>query len=229
MILRKFIVLEGIDGAGTSTQLDQLKRRPEASNFLFTAEPSGGETGKFLRRMLSGNFSLAPTTAAYLFAADRNEHIYGRLHSEGQVLESGVEAACSAGKTVVSDRYLFSSLAYQGISCPGNLPYLLNSPFPLPQLLFYFDLDPAAAIRRILKRETKEIYEEEGFLRKVSSQYKASIEKIACREKGMKVIILDATKSVQELAQTVWEEISSLVGEDKDRIHGQGPSSPHKG
>ncbi len=210
MILRKFIVFEGIDGAGTSTQLGELKKRPEAKDFLFTAEPTSGETGKFLRRMLKGDVPLESSTAAYLFAADRNEHVYGKLKTEGNSLISGIEKACSEGKTVISDRYLFSSLAYQGISCPGNLPYLLNSSFPLPQLLFYFDIDPAASLKRIEGRETKEIYEEENFLRKVTEGYKTAIKTLSLQEKGMKIVILDATKGIQELSETIWKEISRL-------------------
>lgn len=208
MILSKFIVFEGIDGAGTSTQIEQLKKRPEAERFLFTAEPTGGDTGKFLRRMLKGDVKLEPSTAAYLFAADRNEHIYGRIRSEGRQLESGIAEACESGSIVVSDRYLFSSLAYQGISCPVGLPHMLNEHFPLPRLLFYFDIDPASSLARITGRETKEIYEEEGFLRQVTEGYKGAISFLSRKEPEMKVVWLDATRSVTELAAEIWKEIS---------------------
>ncbi len=210
MILHKFIVFEGIDGAGTSTQLEKLKQRPETSDFLFTAEPTGGEIGKFLRRMLKGDIAIEQETAAYLFAADRYEHVNGKLRCEGQQLISGIEEACKEGKFVVSDRYLFSSLAYQGISCHENLPYILNSPFPLPHILFYFDIEPAISLKRIKERETKEIYEEENFLKKVSQGYKSTIERLSQQEKEMKVVMLDALKSREELANIIWEEISLL-------------------
>lgn len=208
MILSKFIVFEGIDGAGTSTQIGQLRKRPEAGSFLFTAEPTGGETGKFLRRMLKGDVKLEASTAAYLFAADRNEHIYGRIRSEGGLLESGIKEACESGRVVVSDRYLFSSLAYQGISCPDGLPYKLNEGFPLPRLLFYFDIDPSDSLARITGRETKEIYEEENFLRQVTEGYRKAISDLAAREPGMKVVWLDATRSVSELSEEIWKEIT---------------------
>jgi dTMP kinase len=207
MILSKFIVFEGIDGAGTSTQIGQLRKKPEAAGFLFTAEPTGGETGRFLRKMLKGDVKLEASTAAYLFAADRNEHIYGRIRSEERVLESGIQKACESGTVVVSDRYLFSSLAYQGISCPGDLPWKLNEGFPLPRLLFYFDIDPSASLARITGRETREIYEEEGFLRQVKEGYKDAISRLSRQEPEMKVVWLDATKSVTELAEVIWEEI----------------------
>ena len=77
MILKNFVVFEGIDGAGTSTQIKMLaERNPE--RFVQTAEPTGGETGLFLRRMLAGDFSVDEKTNAFLFAADRCEHIYGK-------------------------------------------------------------------------------------------------------------------------------------------------------
>ena len=100
MILKNFIVFEGIDGAGTSTQIKRLVDS-NAEKFFATAEPTTGETGKFLRRMLGGEFHVDEKTNAYLFAADRCEHIYGA---------DGVIEKINSGKTVVSDRYFFSSM-----------------------------------------------------------------------------------------------------------------------
>ena len=78
MILHNFIVFEGIDGAGTSTQLSILQKKLPPNRAFFSAEPTTLETGKFLRRILSGEVPVHPQTAAYLFAADRCEHIYGK-------------------------------------------------------------------------------------------------------------------------------------------------------
>ena len=83
MILRNFIVLEGIDGAGTSTQLDILKNTAGTEKFLFTAEPSPSPVGKFLRTMLKGDVPVSNETAAYIFAADRNEHVNGKMLVDG--------------------------------------------------------------------------------------------------------------------------------------------------
>ena len=144
MILQNFIVFEGIDGAGTSTQIAVLKNRPDADRFFFTTEPTDGPTGKFLRSMLKGDLGLDPRTAAYLFAADRAEHLWGKSALNGSVVKK-----CSEGKIVVSDRYLFSSLAYQSVTCGDQLPRMLNEPFPLPQLLFFFEIDIARVIKDV--------------------------------------------------------------------------------
>ncbi len=211
MILSKFIVFEGIDGAGTSTQIEQLKNRPGASDFLFTAEPTKGETGLFLRRMLRGDMTLESSTAAYLFAADRNEHLYGKFKGSGQDLTYGIAEACGDGRIVVCDRYIFSSLAYQGSSCREDLPWQLNAAFPLPQLLFYFDISPTESLKRIGNRETREIYEEEGFLRKVAEGYQAAIERLSRQEPAMKVVRLDAQKGIAELSDEIWTGIKNHV------------------
>ncbi|MBQ9539505.1 MAG: dTMP kinase, partial [Treponema sp.] len=187
-----------------------LKEKSGIEGFMFTAEPTEGETGKFLRKMLSGAVKLEASTAAYLFAADRNEHIYGRIQSQGHNLTSGIMEACKSGKTVVSDRYIFSSLAYQGISCSDDLPYELNLRFPLPQLLFYFDIDPAISLKRIKNRDTKEIYEEEGFLKQVVKGYKAAIERLSRQETDMEVVTLDATRSMSDLSEQIWKKISTV-------------------
>src|SRR5574344_547585 len=117
MIINNYIVFEGIDGAGTTTQIKKLSEHFQNENIYVTAEPTTNETGKFLRRMLKGEFSVDERTASYLFAADRCEHIFGK---------DGIKEQVEKGKLVLSDRYIFSSLAYQSVSCGKELPELLN-------------------------------------------------------------------------------------------------------
>lgn len=200
MTLSNFIVFEGIDGAGTSTQLKRLvQSNPE--RFIATAEPTKGETGKFLRRMLAGDFTVDEKTNAYLFAADRCEHIYGK---------GGVKEMIESGKTVVSDRYFFSSLAYQSISCGKELPKLLNSPFPLPEYLFYFVIDPEVSLARVTARDgQREIYEKIDLQKKIAAMYEEIIseyEKTAAAD-GMKIIRIDATKSIEEISHIILNSI----------------------
>jgi len=201
MILKNFIVLEGIDGAGTSTQIKKLcSTNPD--KYIATAEPTDRATGRFLRQMLAGDFSVNEKTNSYLFAADRCEHLYG---------EGGVIQLLNAGKTVVSDRYFFSSLAYQSVSCGKELPRLLNSPFPLPELLFYFDINPEVSLKRVEARaEKKEIYEKLEFQKKTAALYEEVISEYEKNPDGMKIIRIDASKSIEEISEIILSEVNKL-------------------
>lgn len=195
MILKNFIVFEGIDGAGTSTQIKKIcEKNPQ--NFFQTAEPTSLETGKFLRKMLGGEFSVDEKTNSFLFAADRAEHLYGK---------NGIIEQINNGKTVISDRYLFSSLAYQSISCGEELPKLLNSTFPLPEILFFFEIDPEISLKRVDSRnEKKEIYEKIETQKKIALEYEKIISEYENNPScGMKVIRIDATKSIEEISEAI--------------------------
>ncbi|MCR4714342.1 MAG: dTMP kinase [Treponemataceae bacterium] len=194
MVLHNFIVFEGIDGAGTSTQLAILKNKIPTEKAFFSAEPTTHETGKFLRRILSGEIPVHPKTAAYLFAADRCEHIYGK---------DGIQEKASSGILCFSDRYFFSSLAYQSQECGEELPNMLNSHFPLPEILFYFTIDPSVSLKRIIGRETTEIYEKEDFLRKTERAYKAVMEDFRKKAPEMKIIEVDATLPVEKVSEII--------------------------
>lgn len=201
MILKNFIVFEGIDGAGTSTQIKKLVEH-DTTRFVPTAEPTTNETGKFLRRMLGGEFSVDEKTNAYLFAADRCEHIFGK---------GGVQELCESGKIVVSDRYFFSSMAYQSVSCGEELPKLLNSPFPLPEYLFYFVINPAISLGRVTARgEKKEIYETIEKQKRIAAQYEKVISEYEKKavETGMKIIRIDATKDIETISKEIWDVLN---------------------
>ena len=204
MIIKNFIVFEGIDGAGTTTQLKKLKERFSEEELVITAEPTSKETGLFLRRLLKGEFSADPKTAAFLFAADRCEHIWGK---------DGVAELTSRGKIVVSDRYIFSSLAYQGVNAGHELPEMLNSPFPLPEILFYFKINPEVSLKRVVSRGGKlEIYEKLDFQKQTAENFDRVIGEYDGTPKGsgMKVITIDAEKTPEEIHQIILKEIESL-------------------
>lgn len=201
MVLKNFIVLEGIDGAGTSTQIKRLVQT-NPQKYIATAEPTSGPTGKFLRQMLAGDFHVDERTNAYLFAADRCEHIFG---------EGGVKELCESGKVVVSDRYFFSSLAYQSVSCGLDLPQLLNSPFPLPEYLFFFDINPEVSLARVNNRNgQKEIYENIEAQKKIAALYEKVIsmyENDPDLREEMKIIRIDASKSIEDISQIIKDEL----------------------
>ena len=201
MVLKNFIVLEGIDGAGTSTQIKKLVQS-NPNKYIATAEPTSGPTGKFLRQMLAGDFKVDERTNAYLFAADRCEHIFGK---------GGVKELCESGKTVVSDRYFFSSLAYQSVSCGLELPQLLNSPFPLPEYLFFFDINPEVSLARVNARNaSKEIYENIEAQKKIAALYEKVIsmyESDSRLREEMKIIRIDASKSIDDISRIIKDEL----------------------
>ena len=201
MVLKDFIVFEGIDGAGTSTQINKLvEYNPD--RFVATCEPTSGATGKFLRQMLSGDFTVDEKTNAFLFAADRCEHIYGK---------GGIIETINKGKIVLSDRYFFSSLAYQSISCGEEYPYFVNSKFPLPEYLFFFEINPEISLARVDSRnEKKEIYEKLGTQKKIAAKYNQVISQYENSTIGetMKVIRIDASKGVDEIATEIRNKLS---------------------
>jgi dTMP kinase len=203
-ILPNFAVFEGGDGSGTTTQLELLERRLQNEGFRGirfypTCEPSAGPVGKLVRSALKKEILLQPETLARLFAADRNEHLYG----SGAVFER-----CRQGELVVCDRYVLSSLVYQGIECGDELPRLLNASFPAPSLLFFFDVDPEIARRRMQNRGSLEIYENLEFQRKVREKYRSLLDGYARAD--TRVEIIDAAKSPEEVAEAVWRGIRKM-------------------
>ena len=204
MMLKNFIVFEGIDGSGTTTQIKKLAERFPKEKVFVSAEPTKNETGLFLRRMLKGEFSVNEKTASFLFAADRCEHLYGK---------DGILEQIQNGKIALSDRYLFSSLAYQSVSCGKNFPEHLNSLFPLPEILFYFKINPEISINRVTARgEKTEIYEKIEFQKKTADIYDQVINSYKQKEKsqGMKIITIDAEKPIDEISEIIWSSLKNI-------------------
>ncbi len=208
-ILQNFIVFEGIDGAGTTTQLKMLESWFDNLGTRlvhFDAEPTTGETGRFLRRVLKGEVPATAETQAYLFAADRNEHIFGN---------GGIESLCQAGTLCFSDRYFFSSLAYQSAACGMELPLLLNNRFPLPRLLFFFDIDPEISLKRVTGRgEQLEIFEKMEYQQKTRAKYEEVMTMYDGTKlgEGMQVIRIDATKTPEEIHSQILSIIKDVYG-----------------
>lgn len=210
MMLRNFVVFEGIDGTGTTTQLNELRRRfeerdvsdPHGSRAVFTAEPTDGETGRLIRRILRGEVVAHPDTIARLFAADRGEHLYGK---------GGIMEILSSGIAVFSDRYLFSSLAYQGEAGTADLPSMLNASFPMPEFLFFFDIDPRLSMQRVERRAEKaEIYERLDFQCRVRDRYLQVLEDCSRTEPLMSVIRIDAADSIPAISEKIWSIVGNL-------------------
>ena len=182
-----FICVEGLDGCGKTTQTKLLVERHEKKGYdaIYTAEPSRGQIGKFIKKYcLHGETRGSSIVEALLFAADRFEHT-----------EKEVIPALNEGKLVVSDRYVYSSLAYQG-AAGLDLKWIekINEHAIRPDLAVFIDVEPETVIQRLKPR--KSIMENLGTQRKVRKVYVEFV------EKG-ELVKIDGNKSKQEVADDI--------------------------
>ena len=194
----RFIVFEGIDGSGKSTQARLLAARLEAEGkkVHLTFEPTNYRIGSILRRVLTGQETADEHTIAALFLADRLDHIH---HPE-----YGMLALLKAGHTVICDRYYYSSYAYHSQHMDMDWVIQANSVAAQalrPDVVFYMDLTPEAAMDRIRGgREQVEHYEKLETLEAVRANYLRAI-----RLEGEKdnVRVIDATSSIAKIESTI--------------------------
>ncbi|MBT9554864.1 MAG: dTMP kinase [Myxococcales bacterium] len=159
-----FIVLEGIDGAGTTTQLARLADHLESEGRPVhrTFEPSTGPIGRLVRSYLKNELTTAPGALALLFAADRLDHV-----------SREIEPALASGKIVLSDRYVGSSLAYQSLASSPAWLRSLNRHARRPDLVLYLRVDADTALARIERRDgdRRELFEQRETLARVVDAY----------------------------------------------------------
>jgi dTMP kinase len=162
-----FICLEGLDGCGKTTQAKLLVRNlKKKGSALYTAEPSNSHMGKFTKEhCLHTEKRHSAVVEALLFAADRFEHV-----------ENTILPALKDSQTVVSDRYVYSSLAYQG-SAGLDLKWIskINSYAIRPDLAIFIDVEPETVVQRLKPR--KSVMEDIETQRKVRSIYCKFVEK----------------------------------------------------
>lgn len=199
----RFVVLEGLDGAGTTTQakrlVEHLAARGSAAHA--TREPSDGPIGQLIRQMLTGSHaiagqSIAQSTFGLLFAADRLDH-----------LQREIEPQLAAGAIVVSDRYYHSSLAYQGTGAERDWIALLNARARKPDLTIFLQVRPeVAAARRASAGRVQELFEDMRMQEEVAAGYKATLSELAAQ--GERIETIDGEASADE----VFAAIVALVG-----------------
>ncbi|MBN2798005.1 MAG: dTMP kinase [Deltaproteobacteria bacterium] len=199
-----FLVLEGLDGAGTTTQSARLVQWLGGLGLAVqpTREPTGGPVGRLIRTTLRGEpGSPRVESLPWLFAADRADHLH-RL----------VEPALARGAWVVSDRYLHSSLAYQSLTQPMEQVLALNATFRAPDLTLFLDVSVDACLRRIEARTDapREIYEERERLERISALYQQGLDLLIAR--GDRVVRLEGELSVDEVSEAVRARVAPLVG-----------------
>ncbi len=190
-----YVVLEGVDGAGKSTQVGLLKGR--FKNALFTKEPGGTRMGESLRH-IALNENISELARAFLFLSDRAEHI-----------ESVIKPALKEKKLIISDRSLISGMAYsQFSSLELNL---LATQSVLPEKIILLVIDKEGLKQRLSLKNLDKI-ENQGTEKLLTIQQKIKAHAHALREKfGCEVLELDAQKSVGDLHRQIAAFIECVV------------------
>ncbi len=176
----KFIVFEGCDGSGKSTQLKLLANYLESKGeeVYLTREPTDSPFGSLIHTCLTGRIAADEHTVAAMFAADRLDHIHNGLNGILKKLEEGV--------TVLCDRFYLSSFAYNGGFVPLEWVISLNAPAMeavTPDLTVFIDLPPEEGMQRIARRGDKERYETLEKQKLIRENYFALFERFKAREK----------------------------------------------
>ena len=202
----RFIVFEGIDGAGKSTQAELLRERlaERGREVVLTAEPTSLESGRQIRRALSGEVKKTESEMATMFVLDRIAHNNG---------DSGIVALLQSGKDVISDRYYYSTLAYQGKTTDYEWVKAMNTRCPeirRPDICIYLDLTPEQSLERISKRgEATEIYENLDKLVSVRNTFLSVIDDL--RADGVNIVIIDAGGSAQKVAEDIFSAVGDVI------------------
>lgn len=201
-----FIAFEGIDGSGKSTQAKLLaeRLRGEGHKVILTAEPTTGPIGRMIREAFSGKQPLDHRVIAGLFVADRLHHILND--------EDGMLKMLDDGYTMICDRYLLSSYAYQSVHMPMDWVMAANelsAELLLPDLNVFIDIAPEVSMHRIQAgRDKTELYETLENLQSVRNQYYRAFDALKNR---FNIQIFDGNKSPEKLHDEIFDEIRLLL------------------
>ena len=202
----KFIVFEGIDGSGKSTQIQRLHDllRAEKREVVSTFEPTQGPVGSLIRKMLEGSVETDQRTIAALFAADRTDHLVNR--------KNGIKDLVDQGRIVVCDRYYFSSYAYHSLYMEMDWVIGINAQnaeILRPDLNIFIDVAPAICLERIKSgRKSFDMYEKIEIMEKVRENYFAAFKKMENREK---VAVIDGNGSPEQVEQKIRRLVVDLL------------------
>jgi dTMP kinase len=204
----RFVVLEGLDGAGTTTQAARLaaRLREAGRRVHVTAEPSGGPVGALVRQILTrrvggapGADGFDPAALALLFAADRLDHVASEI---GPRLAEGMD--------VVSDRFTLSSLVYQALTT-GDAGWVaaLNARALAPDVTLFLEVTPRTALRRrFAASPTRELFEVPAFQRRVARAYRTALARL--RRAGQRVEVLDGERPIEAVTDALFARVQAL-------------------
>ncbi len=202
----KFIVFEGIDGSGKSTQIQMISKRIQSLNFKVytTFEPTDGPIGSLIRQMLSGKMKTDQRTLASLFAADRMDHLMNE--------ENGIRKKVDGGELVLCDRYYFSSYAYH--TQYMDMEWVihansLNAEILRPDLTIFIDVEPETCFERIKNnRSDFEMYEKIDVMKNVRTNYLNAFEYFKGREK---IVVIDGNTSMDQANDAIFKEVMKII------------------
>jgi dTMP kinase len=191
-----FICVEGLDGCGKTTQTKFLVKRLKKMGYdaVYTAEPSRGRIGMFVKRYcLHGEKRVSAVIEALMFAADRFEHV-----------EKEVIPALNEGRIVVSDRYVYSSLAYQGAD-GLDLKWIemVNDHAIRPDLAIFVDVKPEAVVHRL--KPKKSVMENSETQYKVREVYMNFVE-------NGELVKINGNKSKRKVADDIFKLVIKCLG-----------------
>lgn len=202
----RLIALEGLDGAGTTTQAHRLVEAVNAAgrNGVFTCQPSRGPIGVLLRSMLAGEHALPhgdidQRCFTLLFAADRLDH-WSRT----------VAPALAQGAIVVSDRWTYSSLAYQATKVEPAWIAQANAHAATPDLLLFVRVRAdVAAARRLAAGRSHELFDDLAMQREVEGQYETVMAR--AQAMGVRVEMIDGERPLDEVTAAIWRAVAPLL------------------
>lgn len=201
----RFIVFEGIDGCGKTTQISLLKKKIEqnGSRCFETKEPSDGPVGSMIRQCLTGRIKVDESTLAALFAADRLDHINNTT--------DGLSLKLNDGINVISDRFILSTYAYQSVRVPLDWVMNMNSLSASsckPDYHIFIDVEPDVTLERMSKgRFHTELFENKKRLTEVRDRYLELIDKLKDTEN---IIIVDGNQDIDDISEEIWSTVSHL-------------------
>jgi len=189
-----FIVIEGLDGSGKTTQARLLVQKLRSKhNAVYTTEPSHGKIGSFIREScLYEEKRLDSAAEALLFAADRVEHV-----------KNEVIPALNEGKLVISDRYVYSSLAYQG-SAGLSLSWIeaVNKHALKPDFAIFLDVAPETVLQRLnRKKSVMENLETQRGVREIYLKFVSKGE----------LVRIDGDRSVAQVSEALYARVLSFL------------------
>ncbi len=180
-----FICIEGLDASGKTTQAHRLVRNLRQRDFeaVYTTEPSSGEIGRFIRACILQRKKRVPSVVeALLFAVDRIDHV-----------ERGIKPALQKGKIVVCDRYMFSSIAYQGAE-GLNIGWIeeINGSVLPPDIAIYLDVPPEVVVKRMKRKRS--VMERLQVQRRVQEVYMKLVE-------SGRLTLIDGNRQADEVSK----------------------------